>query len=337
MAQTVIGMFDNATEAQQAVQQLVSSGFSRDSIDISSGSTTENMTSSTGADYNSGTTGETGYAAGSGTSGYTGSTDYKGTTGTPGYTGSMDYNTGADSTDYTRNTSRSTDRNEGVGNSISRFFKSLFGNDDDDVNTYSNVAQRSGSIVTVHAESKEEAERAADILDDNGAVDVNEKANQYGYTGNTGYTNTDKLTDNIAEGTSIPIIEEQMEIGKRKVQTGGVRLRSRIVEKPVEESLRLREERVRVERNAVDRPATDADFDNFKETEMELTEESEVPVVSKQARVVEEVTLDKEVEEREETVRDTVRSTEVDVENLENKNIRKGTSTDNWSDKKDKL
>jgi stress response protein YsnF len=81
--------------------------------------------------------------------------------------------------------------------------------------------------------------------------------------------------------------------------------------------LRLREENVRVERNTVDRPATAADLDNFKEGEFEMVERAEVPVVSKEARVVEEVILGKEVNERKETIRDTVRSTEVEVEDIE--------------------
>jgi stress response protein YsnF len=100
------------------------------------------------------------------------------------------------------------------------------------------------------------------------------------------------------------------------VETGGARLRSRIIERPVEESLRLREERVRVERNAVNRPATEAELNSFKEGQIDMIEHAEVPVVSKEARVVEEISLSKEVEEHEETIRDTVRKTEVDVEDL---------------------
>src|SRR5437764_1124785 len=83
--------------------------------------------------------------------------------------------------------------------------------------------------------------------------------------------------------------------GKEEVETGGVRLRSRIVERPVEESLRLKQEHVRVERNKVDREATDKDFDNFEERDIEMIEHTEVPVVNKQARVVEEVSLEKDV------------------------------------------
>ena len=47
-----------------------------------------------------------------------------------------------------------------------------------------------------------------------------------------------------------------------------------------------------------------------------MRETAEVPVVSKEARVVEEVSLDKEITERQETIRDTVRNTEVDVEQI---------------------
>jgi uncharacterized protein (TIGR02271 family) len=132
-------------------------------------------------------------------------------------------------------------------------------------------------------------------------------------------TGSDRSYD---DSKKIPIIEENLEVGKREVSTGGVRLRSRIVERPIEESIRLREERVNVERNTVDRPATDADFSNFEERDIEMVERAEVPVVNKQARVVEEVSLNKEVEERSETISDTVRRTEVDVDDLDNDNLR---------------
>jgi stress response protein YsnF len=100
------------------------------------------------------------------------------------------------------------------------------------------------------------------------------------------------------------------------VETGGVRLRSRIVERPVEEHVRLREETVNVERNAVNRPVSSDDLANFKEQNIELTEHAEVPVVNKEARVVEEIRVSKDVTERDETIRDNVRHTEVDIDNL---------------------
>ena len=61
----------------------------------------------------------------------------------------------------------------------------------------------------------------------------------------------------------------------------------------------------------------------FRDRDIELTERSEVPVVNKEARVVEEVKISKDVTERNETVRDTVRSTEVDVDDFEESNRRR--------------
>ena len=292
MALTVVGVFDNASEAQQAVEALVSDGFSRSSIDLSA------------------------TQAGSSTS-TTGSTD-----------------SGDLVPDRHRNTSgtyaeEAVDDTKDVGSSIGNFFSSLFGGDDDDANRYSRVGERS-SIVTVHAQSEDEAERAADILDDNGAVDVNERDAQY--SSDTQYSNTTMGTGladtgvtgtgyvdntlNTNTGDTIKVVEENLAVGKREVETGGVRVRSRIVERPVEESLRLREERVTVQRNPVNRPATEADLNAFQEGQIEMRETAERAVVSKTANVVEEISIGKEVTERDEVIRDTVRKTEVDVENL---------------------
>ncbi|RZK31230.1 MAG: DUF2382 domain-containing protein, partial [Hymenobacter sp.] len=118
------------------------------------------------------------------------------------------------------------------------------------------------------------------------------------------------------DGLTAEVIEESLQVGKRTEQTGGVRLRSRIVEKPVEASVRLREEHVTVQRKPVNRPATEADFTAFKEGDVTLTESAERAVVAKEAHVVEEVSLGKQVTEREETIHETVRNTEVDVEQI---------------------
>jgi uncharacterized protein (TIGR02271 family) len=126
----------------------------------------------------------------------------------------------------------------------------------------------------------------------------------------------------LREGeTSVPVVEEELKVGKRAVETGGVRVRTEMQEKPVEEQINLREEHVRVDRRPVDRPATAADLDHaMREGSMEVTARSEEAVVQKDARVVEEVVLNKEATERTETVRDTVRRTDVDVEPIREEN-----------------
>ncbi len=114
---------------------------------------------------------------------------------------------------------------------------------------------------------------------------------------------------------AIPVIEEDLVVGKRTVDQGGVRLYRRVVEVPVEESVQLREEHVTVDRIAVDRPVTNADA-AFQSRTIELTETAEEAVVAKDARVVEEVVVGKNAVERTETIHDTVRHTEVVVEEL---------------------
>ena len=251
MAQTVIGFFEDASDAQKAADRLQSLGISRDHVDISRGS-------------------------------------------------SEGRNVGVD-------------RDDDHENGITRFFNSLFGNDKNDVERYSSVG-RNSTIVTVHTQTADQAERAAEIMDDCGAIDVDERAAQYGYQANSS-TGDDYTRD---EDTTIDRVQENLEIGKREVERGGVRVRSRIVERPIEESIRLREENVYVERNPVDRPISDSDNAAFQDRDIELTERAEVPVVNKEARVVEEIRVGKEVTEHNETIRDTVRDTEVDIDRTDN-------------------
>jgi uncharacterized membrane protein/stress response protein YsnF len=119
------------------------------------------------------------------------------------------------------------------------------------------------------------------------------------------------------EDVRIPIVEEAIHVETRQVERGGVKIFSYVTEQPVEQEVRLRDERVTVKRRPVDRPATERDFEAIKEGTIEITETREEAVVSKEARVVEEVVIDKDVRERTEVVRDTVRRTDVDVEPLE--------------------
>jgi uncharacterized protein (TIGR02271 family) len=115
---------------------------------------------------------------------------------------------------------------------------------------------------------------------------------------------------------TIPVVEEEIRIGKRDVEQGGVRVHTHVEETPVHEEVTLRDEHVDVERRPVDRPLTDADAAAFREGSFEVRERDEEAVVDKQARVVEEVSIRKDVDQRTETVDDTVRRTDVDVEQL---------------------
>ena len=121
----------------------------------------------------------------------------------------------------------------------------------------------------------------------------------------------------------IPVVEEELRVGKREVEKGGVRVTSNVTETPVEEEVRLREERINVERRPVNRPVSNADNACQSGTN-EVTESAEEAVVAKNARVVEEVVVNKDVQERTERVQDTLHRTDVDVEPVEGESLRRG-------------
>jgi uncharacterized protein (TIGR02271 family) len=118
----------------------------------------------------------------------------------------------------------------------------------------------------------------------------------------------------VTEGEeTIQAAEEQLHVGKREVGRGSVRVRSYVTERPVEEQVELRQERVTVERRPVDRELQPGEA-AFQERTIEAVERGEEAVVDKRARVTEEIGLRKDVATETETVRDTVRKQEVEVE-----------------------
>lgn len=303
MQHTLIAVFDNRSDAQNAMKELLGAGFDRANVRLN---------------------------------------EDNGGTGNPANAGT---------------TSGGSD-DEGVGASIKHFFSGLFGDDTDtsDTQKYSTAIARGHHALTVTATDEAEIERAADIVERFGPIDIDEKAAQWkglsgsssgGYMGGMQTPQSQQPgasmqsqapaqggdllynTENIqggsvsgsqqrdtSGGTTIPIVEEQLKVGKREVQRGGVRVYSRVVETPVQENVSLREEHVNVERRPVDQPL---DADNtlaFKEQTIELRETGEEVVVQKTARVVEEVVVSKDVTQRHESVNDTVRHTEVEVEQL---------------------
>ena len=200
-----------------------------------------------------------------------------------------------------------------------------------EASAYAEGVRRGGTLVVVHA-SDNEAERGIEIMQQLHTVDIDERVAQWREEG-WSHAPSSAVQQTAAEVSqqersrarqrradaeerTIPVVEEELSVGKREVERGRVRIHSRVEERPVEESVRLREERVIVERHPVDRPAADADVQAAREETIEMTETVEEPVVSKRARVVEEVTVHKEAQEHTETVRGTVRRTDVEVEQM---------------------
>lgn len=387
MQHTLVAVFDNRSDAQSAMDELLASGFSRTDVNVSSADPT-GQTSSLSGDV-----------------------------------------PGIDQT-----------HEEGIGASIKHFFTDLFGSDSDThVSRYSDAVTRGHHVLTLTTQSEPEVERAADVIERFGPVDIDERHDLTGSAASLGagayqpqssslsggslagasmqsgsqsmsqqsalppgtepgslqgsqdnnlYFGTQNTGDNVPRDTStfqetqgrslqsgdlddgtgrdadslrsssgslqgtaslqgsndaslggtaitsgqsmqrdmsqssdtssraIPVVQEELKVGKREVQRGGVRVFSRVVETPVDQTIGLREEHVNVERRPVDQPISSADATAFKEQSIELRETAEEAVVQKSARVVEEVLVGKEVSQRQEQIHDTVRHTEVQVENL---------------------
>jgi len=289
---TVVGVYDNFSDAESAVQALLTAGFSRADVQLNP-DRDDDGTSSAG-------------------------------------------------------TSTSTsDAHSGIRG----FFYSLFGGDENTGHhdTYAESVRRGSYVLTVTVNSDTEIDRATEIMNRFNAVDIDERVSHWKKQGWTGYdTSAPRYTkDEIAKEragyaslsaggatgttgasattgtaatttgeTRIPVIEEQLQVGKREVQRGGVRVHKRIREVPVSETVQLRDEEIKVERHPVDKPATQADLAALKDGAIELRETDEEAVVSKTARVVEEVVVGKETTQRTEDINDTVRRTDVEVEQL---------------------
>lgn len=195
-------------------------------------------------------------------------------------------------------------------------------------------AMHRGSIVVSATVDDSLAERAEDILEEyDGTVDMEDRVDSWRREGWQGYTGASEASAGgfgESSGASaisgyeparadregvIPLAEEELQIGKREVGRGRVKVRSYVVERPVEEDVRLREEQLHVERRPVDRELRSGEADDlFRERNIEVEAHGEEAVVNKRARVREEVAVGKTVEERTETVRDTVRRTEVEID-----------------------
>ena len=211
---------------------------------------------------------------------------------------------------------------------------------EEDRYTYAEGIRRGSQLLSVRAVDAN-IDRVVAIIEECRPVDIDQRAQEWRSAGWTGWEASRQGATGTGAGTGaagaagvratggttaesagrgtereevIPVVEERLNVGKREVERGGVRVRSYVVEQPVQEQVNLREERVTVERRPVDQPVSGDPSRLMQEREIEVTEISERPVVNKEAVVREEVAVGKQAEERTETVQDTVRRTEVKVE-----------------------
>lgn len=114
----------------------------------------------------------------------------------------------------------------------------------------------------------------------------------------------------------LPVAQEYLQVSKRTVDAGGVRIYRRIAEVPVQQQVALEDQQVSIERNPVNRAATETERIQSGEQTVELTETREDLIVYKAAHVIEEVIVGRAATERVERVQETVRRTEIEVERI---------------------
>jgi stress response protein YsnF len=193
---------------------------------------------------------------------------------------------------------------------------------EDRAQMYSEAVRRGAALLILDAEDND-ANEIASLLDRRGSLDLDTAAQRWRGAGWTGYQEEGQPYDQnamLAERAEfqreLPVIEEEVKIGKREVEREGVRLRSFVTERPIQQQVELREEHVEVHRERVDEPIHPSEA-AFTEDEFTVTTKGEEPVVEKQARVVERVGVEKTAETRTENIEETERRQDVEVEKLE--------------------
>lgn len=243
------------------------------------------------------------------------------------------------STGYNESSAYSTHENKGFWGSVKNAFLP-----DEDRHTYEEGIRRGGALLTAEVD-EDDADEAVRVLESANSIDLDDRSQSWrqsgwdydqsrhastgtgagmatgaalGATGSAigaGTTGRADMTDRLTTGGTekIDVVEEELVVGKREVNRGGVRVRSYVREVPVEAEVDLRATRVYVERRPVDRALNPGDVATGEQV-LEAREHGEQAVVGKEARVVEEIGLRQETEVQHERIQDTVRKTEVEIE-----------------------
>lgn len=173
MSQTVIGVYDNSTEAQQVRDELLRQGFDDDEVSVRYGSAA------------------------------------------------------AEAAD------------EEASGGIVGFFKSLFGDDEDEryASRYHEVITGGRAMVTVRVDTDEGVEEAHSIMNRYNPIDIDVQSARTDDAlarGASAATGVQPLSGSTGE-RGMPVVEEALPVGERMATPEGARVFSRIDERPIEE------------------------------------------------------------------------------------------------------
>jgi stress response protein YsnF len=208
------------------------------------------------------------------------------------------------------------------------FWDWLFGSDvpEIDRNWYTSTLDESRTAVSVRIGSEETRSKVEDILTDHSPITMEEDGKSSRELDEAEVTVGTSISAGQPEADEeeriIPIVKEELEVGKRRTEQRH-RVRVYPVERRVQEQVDLRDETVVIERRPTSGRA--AGPEDLRAREVEIIERHEEPVVAKTARAVEEVVVRKDVRNRTETIEDTVRETNVEVDREDGRSASRGS------------
>ncbi|MEZ4517245.1 MAG: YsnF/AvaK domain-containing protein [Chloroflexota bacterium] len=179
-----------------------------------------------------------------------------------------------------------------------------------DVSIYLAGVRDGGTIITANV-ADSQVMRAAEIMSAYDMVNVQDRAVEL----KTTYTDLPDLTDATLDENVIEVIEEELEVGKEAVERGRMRIYNVVTEREEAVDVALRDETIKVSRRPVNRKVA-VNPNLFQARSFEMVEMDEVAKVAKTAVVVEEVYLGKEVAEKIETIKETLRRQDVEIEEV---------------------
>src|SRR4051794_8486670 len=193
---------------------------------------------------------------------------------------------------------------------------------DYDRDRYSAHLNEKRVAVSVRAADQHWHDRIIAIMEEANPIDIEEDGRAVTHEHHTAGTSAFGATSVPSAGTTtrtdrgaereevIPVVKEELEVGKRATEQR-YRVKSYVIEHPVEKQVTVRDERVEIEHRPISRTG---DLRMPQERTIEVVERHEEPFAEKRMTGAEEIVVRKEVVERPETVRGTVRETKVDVE-----------------------
>jgi uncharacterized protein (TIGR02271 family) len=207
----------------------------------------------------------------------------------------------------------------------------LFGRgiEEHEANVYAKAVESGGTVLTLRA-AQEDIPKAMGILNQHNVIDVKDRAIDTGALKATGVPLSSTvppaparpITTDLGKQQVMRLAEEHLEVGKRLVESGATRVRRFVISQPVEQKVALHDEHVEVIRRAVQDPSYVKDVD-WSDQIVEIQETAEEPIVSKSAHVAEEIVIGKTGTDRVETIRDTVRKQQAQVEKIPAADVRR--------------